>query len=234
MSDVLKSLSSKLPTGLQQELKRRHFARQIRNGTFLTDEAEYQMLSQWVRAGDWVLDVGANIGHYTHRMSELVGDQGRVIAFEPVPETFELLAANTALFPRQNVTLINIAASTKTRLLGMDIPKFDTGLDNYYMAHLTEEGAARKVLCASIDGLGLETISLVKIDAEGHELEVLGGMTQILERDRPVLIVEVSGAETPALLHELGYVSRREPNSSNVIFEHPRAGREGPRAVPDP
>lgn len=222
MNDTLKALSSKLPVKVQQELKRRHFARQIRKGTFATDEAEFAMLPKWVRPGDWVLDIGANIGHYTRKLSELVGPSGRVVSFEPVPETFELLTANVALFPLRNVTLVNMAASRTTQLLGMSIPKFETGLDNYYMAHLTEDGGGTfQVLCAPVDSLGLPKIRLVKIDAEGHEYEVLNGMTEILKRDHPVLIVEDSGKDTPALLASFGYESSREPGSSNTVFEHP-------------
>ena len=63
MITLLKRASSRLPLRLQQELKRLHFRRQIRKGTFETDEAEYAKLAQWVKAGDWVLDVGANHRH---------------------------------------------------------------------------------------------------------------------------------------------------------------------------
>ena len=41
---------------------------------------------------DWIVDVGANVGHYTKRLSELVGPKGRVIAFEPILETFSILS----------------------------------------------------------------------------------------------------------------------------------------------
>jgi len=221
MNNTLKALSSRLPARFQQELKKLHFARQIRKGTFETDEAEFGMLANWVQPGDWVLDVGANIGHYSRRMSELVGATGRVIAFEPVPETFELLACNVSLFPLKNVTVVNMAASRTTQMLGMSVPKFDSGLDNYYMAHLTENGGMFQVLCAPVDNFGFEKISLVKIDAEGHELDVVKGMAELIKRDHPVLIVELSGDETKELLESFGYESTRQPGSSNRIFEYP-------------
>jgi ubiquinone/menaquinone biosynthesis C-methylase UbiE len=93
MKRRLKKLAARLPLRWQQELKRRYFANQIRKHSFRAPEPEFEMLSPMVSAGDWVLDVGANIGQYTLRLSELVGESGRVISFEPVPETFELLAA---------------------------------------------------------------------------------------------------------------------------------------------
>src|SRR5580698_10220999 len=102
--DLLKRVASRFPVGLQQELKRVKFRRDIRNGTFRTDEPEFNRLREWVRVGDWVVDIGANVGHYTLELSSLVGRTGRVFAFEPIPETFELLAAHAARCENQNVT----------------------------------------------------------------------------------------------------------------------------------
>ena len=94
MKELMKSIAARLPKKLQQSMKRRYFALQIRRGLFRTEEPEFNLASEILREGDWVLDVGANIGHYTVRFSELVGDKGRVIAFEPVPDTFEILSSN--------------------------------------------------------------------------------------------------------------------------------------------
>ena len=119
----------------------------------------------------------------------------------------------------RNITLLNLAASDSTTLAGMTIPKFDTGLDNYYMAQLTKEASEFSVLCARVDGLALRhPISLVKIDAEGHEMSVLRGMIEVLRRDHPTLIVEDSVPETIPFLQELGYVSEQLEGSSNRVF----------------
>jgi len=205
---------------MQQGLKRRYFSYQINKNVFETDELEYACLDRWVGVGDWVIDVGANIGHYTKRLSELVGTAGRVIAFEPIPDTFELLAANSALFKNNNVTLLNACASESTQMLGMQIPQFNTGLSNYYMAHLTESSEADlQVLCLAIDSLFSEQqIKLVKIDAEGHDLSVLKGMNKVLRSCRPVLIIEDDSSEIEHYLKGFGYQSERLDNSHNKIF----------------
>ena len=137
MKKLLKRIASKLPKNLQQELKRLYFSHQIKNDTFITDEKELDKLHEWLSEGDWIIDVGANIGHYTKRFSELVGAKGRVIAFEPMTDTFELLSANVAKFANDNVSLFNVAASSSPSIQGMTLPKFDTGLDNYFMAKIT-------------------------------------------------------------------------------------------------
>ena len=118
MKRVLKTIAARLPLRIQQELKRIFFAYQIRRNRFFTDEKEFAIVDRLISPGDWVLDIGANIGQYTKRFSELVGDSGRVIAFEPVPDTFELLTANAQRFRQKNVTLFNAAASDQCVALG--------------------------------------------------------------------------------------------------------------------
>lgn len=94
---LLKQLAARLPHQWQTELKRIHFGRQINKGGFETDEPEYKLLHNFTHPGDWVIDIGANVVHYTKRFSGLVGIQGRVIAFEPMPTTFSLLSANVQM-----------------------------------------------------------------------------------------------------------------------------------------
>ncbi len=149
----MKRLASRLPSSWQQELKRLHYRRQIHRQTFETTEPEFLILDQLISAGDWVIDVGANVGHYTKRFSDLVGPQGRVIALEPVPETFALLAANTSLFHYRNVTLLNLAASDQTTEVGIQIPDFETGLKNYYQATITTQESELQVMTVALDQL---------------------------------------------------------------------------------
>ncbi len=216
---MLKKIASKLPGRYQQTLKRIYFGIQIRRGTFESDEKEYYMLDSWVSEGDWVLDIGANVGHYTCRLSEIVGANGRVIAIEPIPQTFELLAANISCLPNNNVTLLNVAASDTVQVLGMDIPKFDTGLDNYYMARLTNKFGKIKVICEPIDCLRISNkIKMIKIDVEGHELSALHGMNTLLDRDHPLLIIEGHSDEVNSYLDGFGYTVERIPGSPNSIY----------------
>ena len=180
------------------------------------------MLPSLISAGDWVIDIGANVGHYTKRFSELAGREGRVIAFEPVPETFALLAANLQPFCSSNVTLINAAVSDETNIVGMSIPTSHTGSRNFYRASLSNsiEGEVQ-VLTLSLDSLTINSrIALVKIDVEGHENEVLKGMERLLHRDRPTLIIETWSKDIEEHLILMGYASQRLAGSSNILFLH--------------
>jgi FkbM family methyltransferase len=218
---VLRRMAASLPARWQRELKRLHYRRRIRQGTFVSDEPEFPLLAQLAVPGDWVVDVGANVGFYTKRLAELVAPDGRVLAFEPVPETFVLLANNLETCSISNVTLFNAALSEAAGVATISIPRFDdTGLKNFYQARLLREGKGDlAVLTVSLDSLRIpKAIRLVKIDAEGHELSVLKGMRDTLRRDRPVLIVEMPNDEARAMLSSLGYVNTRIADSPNVVF----------------
>jgi len=219
VKSLLKRIAATLPHAWQQQLKRWYFASQLRRNRFVTNEQEFALLDRLVVDGDWVLDVGANIGHYTARLSRLVGRTGRVIAFEPVPATFELLAANIARLPNGNVTLLNAAASDATRTAGISLPKFESGLTNFYMAKLGEGAGDVTVLTLPVDALAIPArVALVKIDAEGHEMSVLRGMTALLERDHPSLIVEDNSPDIGPFLRRFGYDVERLTGSSNATY----------------
>ena len=217
---LLKRIAARLPERWQTELKQLYFGRQILKGTFVTNEPEFKILHRLINPGDWVVDIGANIGHYTKRFSELVGAHGRVVAFEPVPTTFSLLSANVQLFKHANVTLINAAASDKLDVDGMCIPRFSTGLTNYYEAHLSSAKESELcVLTLSLDSLCLnQRIALIKIDSEGHESFVLAGMQRLMKKHHPVIIVETGSRDVIDNLKLLGYAVERLQNSPNLLF----------------
>jgi FkbM family methyltransferase len=216
MPHLLKRVAAQFPHSIQHELKRHYYAWQIRRGAFRSPERELEMLERFVSSGDWVIDVGANVGHYTARLSKLVGPAGRVIAFEPVPRTFELLTANARQFPHSNVTLMNVALLDAASIAAMEVPSGEGGA---YLAHLSRRDTGLNVLCLRLDALALpHPVSLVKIDAEGHEPAVLCGMTSLLKRDRPALIVEAGSAQSAEFLIGLGYKMERLPGSPNCIY----------------
>jgi FkbM family methyltransferase len=203
---MLSAVLNRLPEAVRSPLKRLRYQSQIRSGTFVSPEPDFRSLSNYLQAGAWAIDVGANVGHYTLRMSDIVGDAGRVIAFEPIPDTFKLLCANVR---RRNVTFINAAASASSSIACMSVPQH-----NAYRAAIGSGDI--RVLCLSIDELQLpQRVALLKIDAEGHDSEVLKGAERTILRDRPVLIVESGEAE--GWLGNRGYGCTRLDGSPNLI-----------------
>lgn len=102
-----------------------------------------------------------------------------------------MLAANVARLEFDNVTILNVAVSDSSEIRGMDIPKFETGLENFYMAKSTDASSTLDVLTISIDSLELPApTKLARFDVEGRELSILQGLAGTIARDHSVLIVE--------------------------------------------
>jgi FkbM family methyltransferase len=214
-----------LPDRWQITLKQLKFAWMIRTGHFITDEPEFSYIESIVHAGDNVIDIGASVGVYTLRLSKLVGTSGRVYAFEPVPESFYLLTINTGLCSNRNISLINMAISDKPRIATMTIPRSGNHLRNYYLASIADPKLLHsvdsvQVFCFPLDLFTFPSrIRLVKIDVEGHEEAVLNGMMDLIERDKPTLIIETVLPGMSEWLISHGYQRTNLAGSPNTIFE---------------
>lgn len=231
ISKIVGACIRALPPRLQRRAAKRYFFRQIENRRFDSSEVEWQRLAEWLSPGDWCIDVGANVGRYTLRMSDLVGSTGHVIAFEPLTSSFDLLTHFVTTGGYQNVTLLNAAATNLPSLIGITAdfsatPEpclFHTNTGTRITAATAETGERK--LGLTIDSLMLPSrIHLIKIDVEGHELQVCRGMAGIIERDHPTLIVEDHKTDTgvPEFLRSYGYDCRRlTPISRNLVFLWP-------------
>jgi FkbM family methyltransferase len=212
MDPVRKFIASR-PPKVKHALKLWRYAQQMRSGSFVIDDSEFRRVCEFVKVGDTVIDVGANVGHYTWRLANHLGPTGRVIAFEPIPETFATLTGN--LCGMKNVTLLNLAASNDCGRVAMELPSDDP--ENFYRASISTTGTY-SVLTMPLDALDLDACALLKIDAEGHDLQVLQGAANLIDRFRPIVIVECWDGKPPALwLLEAGYKLEREKGSPNIV-----------------
>lgn len=157
--------------------------------------------------GGVVLDIGAHIGQFTLLAAKRVGPTGRVLAFEPNPETRTRLDANVALNGLANVTVVaeGLAAQSGTRRL-----YFGGEAHNIGAASLDAKAGQQwvEVTCARLDDVvereGVGRVDLVKLDVEGAEVEVLEGGGETMANHRPAVVFEANeGAE--AALRILGY-----------------------------
>jgi FkbM family methyltransferase len=154
--------------------------------------------------GQTVFDVGGDQGIYTLFFASRVGERGRVVTFEPNPESHQRIVANVALnaFRNVDVRLLGVGAEKGTQTLVF--PAGDPGrgsADSRIQAQLLREKDARTIVI-DVDSLdaeiaaGLPQPDLVKIDVEGLEMDVLRGMKETLRTRRPSLFIEVHGADT--------------------------------------
>ena len=153
---------------------------------------------QYIKAGDCVLDIGANIGVYSKFLSGWVGDQGRVHAFEPVRETFDYLSQSVRKLGLDNVVCYHAAVSSANGEGKMSVPD-----GNFYRARLSDRG--QQVSLVKLDDLFAGEVSFIKCDVEGHEMEVIEGAAKLIERCHPVWLIEVAHPETLELMRDRGY-----------------------------
>ncbi len=152
-------------------------------------EQELRFLDRIVPEGAVTVDVGANLGLYTRELSRL---SKKVYAFEPSHKMADLLRRTSA----SNVSIHEIALSDQTGNAELFIPQTDQQMV-YGLASLEPAiGASSKsvvsisVPTARLDAVVHQNVAFVKIDVEGHELNVLNGAVGLLEQSQPVFLVE--------------------------------------------
>jgi len=143
-----------------------------------------------------IIDVGTNIGETLMNFAKMNRD-GRNIGFEPVPYLYEKAQTNIALNKFENIELVNMALSSKAETLSFN----ETNENNSGGTFLTRDDNSdyvRAVQAVRLDDFAeqnrLDNISLIKIDVEGFEMEVLRGAVEVLRKFKPILFVEVDDA----------------------------------------
>lgn len=167
-----------------------------------------------VRPGMTVLDVGANIGAHTLGLARQVGPNGRVIAVEPTEWAFRRLGGNLSL----NTDLEARVVPVQAMLIDNDGVEVPEAIPSSWPLSPTDDvhpklrGRAMATTGArAVTGdrllaeLGVGRIDFIKLDVDGFECRVLAGLAGTLERDCPVILMELS----PYVLRERGDDVRR-------------------------
>lgn len=169
-------------------------------------EEEIRFLLNFLRPGDTVLDIGANIGTHTLAFSKAVESAGRVIAFEPRPEIYSLLEETVKANELVNVELKPIAVGASVGNLLLPILATNKAENFGGLSIVNEMGDATKAMpprdgsnhviaMDTVDSLELDSCRLMKIDVEGAEPSVLEGARATIKRLRPVLYTECNSLE---------------------------------------
>lgn len=164
-------------------------------------ESEIEIIRQLVKPGDNVIDVGANLGCHTVPIAKIVAPQGTVLAFEPQPRIFQLLASNVLVNGLENVRLFPMACASQPGTILFPEKDYSTrenfGATSVEHLQLDERGRSRIAKVGQSVPLGriddvfdLDHLKLLKIDVEGMEADVILGGKRTIENYRPILFVE--------------------------------------------
>ena len=167
------------------------------------------LFKKLVGEGMTVIDIGANIGYYTLLAAKLVGEKGRVFAFEPEPRNYALLTTNIEANALKNIIALQNAVSSEAGHIKLYLDKFESGSHSLFKSKRSMTEAI------TVDSVSLDDffenkdsyhIDIVKIDVEGAEIAVLQGMIKILDKNPTLkMFIEFS----PANLKKAGFSAQQ-------------------------
>ena len=158
------------------------------------------LAKEYITPGTTVIDIGANIGLHTLAFAKYLGEYQKdnlLVAFEPQPLIFNILAENV----KNNITntrnqLHQCALGNKEDITYFEVPDYakhnNTG--NISIPYNIVKGEGKiPIKILTLDSFKFENVSLIKIDVEGFENEVLEGAQETISKYHPCLIVEILG-----------------------------------------
>ncbi|WP_300074624.1 FkbM family methyltransferase [uncultured Ruegeria sp.] len=213
----MRDITREAPEQLSLSVQTRYGPFFIPNGNDLISESlrkygewaqsELNILCDFLRDGDTVVDGGACLGTHSRAFSHAVGSNGQVISFEPTTKNrqFLQLNANASLVANIDVRAAALGAQPGTGQVSQALE------DNAGGTRIAACETGGTVTVVRLDDEVLGQVSFIKLDLEGSELEALQGANRILSQDRPVVFCEVldlsGGAQIYKYMSERGYVS---------------------------
>lgn len=209
------SFAYKLPHGETVDLRYREDLGTLVLFSGGYEDREIAELCKYIVPGGTAFDVGANIGLSALEFSRTIGPAGRVIAFEPHPDTAARLRGNLDRNGAANVEIVQSAVGAAPGTI-----TFNESSD----ATLSSATVIPRNLVRSFDvplttvdlawaAAGNPQVSVLKIDVEGGELAVLQGASELLARDHPAILLEAWGGQQldpiHALLSAAGYTQHQ-------------------------
>lgn len=162
---------------------------------------------------DLIIDAGANIGNHTVYFLNFLKSNG-IIAFEPWEENFNLLRKNAK---SGNVIFLPYALSNKSGFLN-----FSPNRQNAGAGEINPEGNERVYAVTLDEALQFveNKVTLLKIDVEWHEPQLIEGAIETIEMDHPLILIEDSALSYHEILEPLGYKLYKEwPHHNTYLWK---------------
>ncbi|MBC8512316.1 MAG: FkbM family methyltransferase [Dehalococcoidia bacterium] len=175
--------------------------------TGLWERNTVAVVKRLLKPGWTVLDIGAHVGYYSTLFAGIVGETGRVFAFEPHPKTYETLCQNVVRF--NNIVLVQKSVTDKEGKATLYSPALYSGsssLSNAYAQSIEESYVSGGPSVQHVDAYTVDTVAMdsfledagvsrvdfIKLDVEGTEVSALRGMRNTLSSEKLALVVEFS------------------------------------------
>ncbi|MBN1804566.1 MAG: FkbM family methyltransferase [Sedimentisphaerales bacterium] len=167
------------------------------------EEYETQLFRSIVKEGMVVADIGANIGYYTLIAARLVGDSGRVYAFEPEPMTFDLLCRNVEMNCSTNVIPVRKAISNRCSRAKFWVDKTGIAISSFSKGNVLSfesKETSKNLTCSDVETIALDEffetsvgstiLDFLKVDTQGAEGLIVEGAEKILRNNDVHMLME--------------------------------------------
>ena len=164
---------------------------------------EIELVRHLVKKGDTAVDIGAMIGCYTLVFAKLVGENGKVFAFEPEPENYKILQKNIWMNGYKNTRIVQMAVSDTDGEMKLYVANGNLGMHTLGKRKDWTKWKEIKVETIRLDSYFEKydrKIDFIKMDIQGAEGLALKGMEKILQKNEQVkIIMEFSQPELTGL-----------------------------------
>jgi len=154
-----------------------------------------ELIKNIVKEGMTCIDLGSNLGYYTLLESKLVGNSGKVFAFEPSPITYENFKKNLEINHITNVYHYNVALGNINGKIKFLVSKMSNWCRIVDDSKKTLDDNIIEVPMLTLDDFStknkLEKIDFIRMDIEGYESKAYSGMTEIIKKFKPELYMEI-------------------------------------------
>lgn len=175
--------------------------------------------------GTDVIEIGSNNGHFTIEFAELVGNKGRVFAFEPQRIIYQQLCCNVFLNGLDNVFAYQVAIGNEIGKVKFEyLDYFSSGEVNFgdvsvYNEKKSNNKLHEEVIAQTLDSYEFQEVKIIKIDVQGYESNVIEGALKTIKKFKPYIFIEIeekcliefgsSEKELIQKIESLGYVVKR-------------------------
>lgn len=160
-------------------------------GTF--EDHCLSVLCKLLRPGDYLLDIGANIGLFSLESARIVKENGMVYAFEPNSENYNHLLNNIKLNNFTNINAMHFGIGKSHSEISLRLPK--GGNKGEYTIGDVEGDIIENICIEKMDDVvtneDIKKVNFIKMDIEGAEIDALIGMKETIKKHRPIFIVEI-------------------------------------------
>ncbi len=157
------------------------------------EKDEINFILKLIKENNTILDIGANIGWYSLKIAKNINNV-EIMAFEPIPNTFEYLKKNIDLNHVSNIKTFNYGLSDEEK--DISFYYYPEGSCNASAANLSRRNNVDKIICklTTLDKFTADkniSVDFIKCDVEGSELFVFKGAIKTIRRDKPIIFTEL-------------------------------------------